>query len=113
VAAEPTFRRLAAARDAGLHAAFAVPVVAGEEVVAVLEFFLDEQRPVDHALLGFVGAVAAQLATALLRRRAEDALRASEARFRSITESSADAIVLADAAGRIVGWKPAAEAMFG
>jgi PAS domain S-box-containing protein len=47
-----------------------------------------------------------------LRRSARE-LRASEARFRAITESANDAIVSADRAGRIVSWNPRAEAMFG
>ena len=47
-----------------------------------------------------------------LRRSARD-LRASEARFRAITESANDAIVSADRAGHIVSWNPQAEAIFG
>jgi diguanylate cyclase (GGDEF)-like protein/PAS domain S-box-containing protein len=47
------------------------------------------------------------------RKRAEEALRASEERFRSVVQSAIDAVVLADQAGTIVGWNPAAEEMFG
>jgi PAS domain S-box-containing protein len=47
-----------------------------------------------------------------LRARARE-LRASEERFRAITESAGDAIVSADAAGRIVSWNARAEAIFG
>jgi len=47
-----------------------------------------------------------------LRARARD-LRASEERFRAITESAGDAIVSADAAGRIASWNARAEAIFG
>jgi PAS domain S-box-containing protein len=46
-------------------------------------------------------------------RRSARALRASEERFRAITESANDAIVSADRAGRIVSWNPRAEAVFG
>ncbi|MBE0612830.1 MAG: PAS domain S-box protein [Burkholderiales bacterium] len=47
------------------------------------------------------------------RKRAEQALQASEARYRSVADSAKAAIVTCDAAGNIVSWNPAAERMFG
>jgi PAS domain S-box-containing protein len=47
------------------------------------------------------------------RRRVELALRDSEARFRSVTDSVSHAIVSVDAAGRIRFWNRGAEAIFG
>lgn len=43
----------------------------------------------------------------------EQALHASEERFRTLVESATDAIVLADQEGRIMWWNGAAERMFG
>src|SRR5579884_721885 len=43
----------------------------------------------------------------------EQALRASEARFRTLVESATDAIVLADHRGHIISWNQAAERLFG
>ncbi|MCF8177882.1 MAG: PAS domain S-box protein [Sulfuritalea sp.] len=48
-----------------------------------------------------------------LRERQEQSLRENEARLRAITETARDAIVTADADGRIVGWNTAATHMFG
>lgn len=45
--------------------------------------------------------------------RVERALKASEERLRKLVASSADAIVVMDAAGLVVDWNPRAEAMFG
>jgi two-component system cell cycle sensor histidine kinase/response regulator CckA len=47
------------------------------------------------------------------RKRAAEALRESEMRFRSVTDSAADAIIAADADGTIVSWNHGAEAIFG
>jgi PAS domain S-box-containing protein len=42
-----------------------------------------------------------------------EALRASEEHHRSVTDSATDAIITADAAGRICDWNPGAERIFG
>ncbi|MEX2137762.1 MAG: PAS domain S-box protein [Pirellulales bacterium] len=47
------------------------------------------------------------------RREAEELLRASEAKFRSVSESARDAIVAIDAQGRIVSWNAGAANVFG
>jgi PAS domain S-box-containing protein len=47
------------------------------------------------------------------RERAEQALRASEARYRQLTEGTRDAIVVADQQGKITLFNPAAQAIFG
>jgi PAS domain S-box-containing protein len=70
-----TFLRRPAAVEAGLSSGLAVPVLAGDEVVAVLEFFQAEPRPGDSRLLSTAAAVAAQLGTLVRRIRAEDQIR--------------------------------------
>jgi PAS domain S-box-containing protein len=47
------------------------------------------------------------------RKRAEEALRESEARKRAILESALDCIITMDHAGLVVDWNPAAERTFG
>lgn len=47
------------------------------------------------------------------RRKAQEALRDSEEKLSSITNSALDAIVMIDASDRVVFWNPAAEEMFG
>lgn len=47
------------------------------------------------------------------RKRAEEALRESEAHYRAVTHSANDAIITADGAGSIVSWNRGAEKIFG
>ena len=47
------------------------------------------------------------------RKRAEEALRESEIRFRSVAQSANDAIISADSFGNITFWNKAAQKMFG
>ena len=48
-----------------------------------------------------------------LQKTAEEALRESETRLRSITSAALDAIVMIDSKGRVTFWNQAAEKMFG
>jgi len=70
---DPNFPRAAAAPDLGAGMAF--PVLAGDQVVAVLEFF--SSRPVerDEGLLALLSDVTRQLGRVVDRVRAADALR--------------------------------------
>jgi diguanylate cyclase (GGDEF)-like protein/PAS domain S-box-containing protein len=113
LAADTNFPRWRVAQAVGLRTGMAIPVLAAREVAAVIEFFVVQERDEDEELVAFISAIGALLGSALTRRRAEEALRESEERFRSVVQSAIDAVVLADQAGTIVGWNAAAEKMFG
>ena len=70
-------------------------------------------KPWGGEVLSAMDMVAAILSAALERRRAEDRLRASEARYRFLTEHSPDLITLHDATGRILYASPASLPMLG
>src|SRR5262245_33712577 len=107
------FPRAEAARAGGLHAAFAFPVLAPRGPVGVMEFFAGELREPDERLLATMSALGSQLGQFVARRRAEEEVRASESRLRAILNTSLDAVVTMDAGGRVTGWNPAAQAIFG
>jgi signal transduction histidine kinase/CheY-like chemotaxis protein len=69
------FPRSKAAQDSGLRAGFAFPVLAGEEVVAVMEFFSGEPAEPDDAALTIMAHVGGQLGRVIERQRAADALK--------------------------------------
>ncbi|MBD3232540.1 MAG: PAS domain S-box protein [candidate division Zixibacteria bacterium] len=66
--------------------------------------------------ISFSSQIADQIAQTLInseRKAAEDSLRESEARFRSVTNSAHDAIVIIDSSGSISFWNKAAAATLG
>lgn len=69
--ADATFPRAALARQVGLRAALAFPVLMQGEAVAVLEFFSRELRPPDEALLAMMSHVGSQIGQVIERQRAE------------------------------------------
>ena len=113
VKSDREFERGLFAQDAGLATGIAVPVLARDEVVAVLEFFLLEEREEDERLLALVSAVAAPLGTLFQQKEVEEALRASEEHFRAVADSAADAILSLDPYGRIAYANAAASRIFG
>jgi PAS domain S-box-containing protein len=113
VTVDPNFPRARLAQDIGVRAGFGFPVMVGAEVVAVLEFFSDKAAAPDEALLEAMGHIGTQLGRVVERQRAEEALRASEVRFRSVVQSANDAIIIADSQGRIMTWNQGAQAIFG
>ena len=73
--ATPLFLRSPALSTAGLKAAFAVPIVVDEEVLAVLVFFKRSQSEYDANLVQLVSTIALQVSGFIQRKQAEEALR--------------------------------------
>jgi two-component system, LuxR family, sensor kinase FixL len=107
------FDRATHAQRAGVREALAVPVMGSDRAVAVLELFVTHERAGEPGRLHRVAKVAAELGPLVERRRAEETLRASEQRFRAVTDAAVDAIVSADSFGRLLSWNSGAERMFG
>lgn len=70
----PVFLRTEAATRAGLKAAFGVPIVLQEQVLAVLVFFKRSPLSYDPKLVQLVNAVAIELAEFIQRKQTEEAL---------------------------------------
>ncbi|MBW4616205.1 MAG: PAS domain S-box protein [Desmonostoc vinosum HA7617-LM4] len=87
-ATEPTFLRSQQAAKVGLKAGFGVPILAGNQILAVLVFFKRSSMSVDKRLLFLVSAVAAQLGGLMKRKQIEAAHRQSEERLHLALEAS-------------------------
>jgi PAS domain S-box-containing protein len=97
----------------GVHAALAFPLVDATHVVGVMEFFSREIRHPDNELLQMAHVVGSQAGQFIERRRAELAVRDSEARTRAVIDSAIDCVISLGASGRITDWNPAAARTFG
>jgi signal transduction histidine kinase len=69
---DPGFPRAAVANECGIVSAFAFPVRVGSEVVAVLEFFSQQQVDKDAEVLELMDRIGTQLGRVFERMRAED-----------------------------------------
>jgi len=114
IAADPHFIRKEAAIQAGLGAAVAFPVVAGSEVVAVVEFFMGEAGLDDDRYITHLSSIMRRIGVLVQRRRSEDALRDSEERFRLLVDGARDyAIYMLNPEGFIMSWNAGAERLKG
>lgn len=111
VASEGNFPRSQIAKEAGLHAGLGIPVMVGEELVAVLEFFMREPRKEDERLIGVVSGVAMQLGAVIQRKHAETALRASENQLRAIIDAEPECVKVVTMDGTLLQMNAAGLAM--
>ena len=74
VARDDNFPRAAAAASSGLRGAFGFPILLGEEVVGIMEFFSREIRQPDEQLLSIIGSLSSQIGQFHELKRAEEKL---------------------------------------
>jgi PAS domain S-box-containing protein len=112
VTREPTWIR-GRHGDLGVRGAFALPVLVGQEVAAVLEFYSPSPAPARPELLEVLRNVGSQLGRIIERERAAEQLQLSEARYGGIINTSSDAVVSMNEAQQITFFNPGAETTFG
>jgi len=71
---DSNFPRAALAERSGLRAGFGFPILLGNEVIGVIEFFSQEIRQPDPELLEMIGSVGRQIGQFQERKRAEEKL---------------------------------------
>jgi diguanylate cyclase (GGDEF)-like protein/PAS domain S-box-containing protein len=79
------FKRRASALKLGWHSAYAFPVLIGNNIISILEFFGPDIREPDTALLESTSAISSQIGQFIQRKQAEDKLTFL-ARFDAVTD---------------------------
>jgi len=90
IATDPRVAQVKLARDTGMHGAFLFPVVSEGKVIGVFTFNSRQIRDPDERLLDAIRVIGSQIGQFVRRKQAEDVVRESEERFRSLTELSSD-----------------------
>lgn len=96
--------RREAALACGLRTGFVIPINAGSDTTAFVEFFADHRIEAGAEMLELVEAISVELWNTANRYQAESSLRSPSARARrlaSVAESMEEAIALTGADGRI------------
>ena len=99
--------------DEGIRALAVIPVVWQDRVIACLNIASHAFDDVQVASRDALEAASGLVGNAIARFRAEEALRQSEEKFRSVFEQTYDGIILIDEEGTIVEWNRAAEGITG
>ena len=110
---DPGLPRAQVALAAGLRAAFGFPVMSGGAVLGAMEFFTRDARGPDGPLLASAAILGSQIGEFVVRRKAEEAVRVSEARTRAVLDSALDAVITINDRGEVLEFNRAAEQIFG
>lgn len=84
VTKDPNFPRANQAKDIGVKAGFAFPILIGPEVVGVMEFFSTKAAEPDKGILEIMVQIGTQLGRVLERKRAQDQSEASQGQLRNL-----------------------------
>jgi ammonium transporter len=110
---DANFPRARMAGDLGIRGAFAFPIMTGNTVMGVLEFFSRSVESPNPRMLEVMENIGTQLGRVLERKRGELAREESDARMRGIVETAADAIITINEQGSIQSYNSSAAKVFG
>ena len=76
--------RAKAALEAGFKTALGVPITSGDDVLSVLVFYMTERRGDKERSIKLISSVATQLGAVIKRKLAENSLRESEGKYKTL-----------------------------
>ncbi len=87
---EPNFPRAIVAEEVGLKAGFAFPILIGDEVAGVMEFFSNEEGEPDIKLLEMMKDIGILLGSLIQRKQKEEQLSIAQREAESANQSKSD-----------------------
>ncbi|NKB47801.1 MAG: PAS domain S-box protein [Alphaproteobacteria bacterium] len=111
--ANPEFPRSDVAVSVGIQTGFAIPVMVGQQVAAVLEFFNLGAVERDEELLSVAEQVGVLIGRVIERQKTREVRAESERRLSGIVDIASEAIISIDAGGAITLFNKGAETVFG
>ncbi|MDO8140714.1 MAG: response regulator [Candidatus Brocadiales bacterium] len=102
VTIDPNYLRTSIAREAGLKTGIAFPIIADNEVVAVIVFYHLKVEERNERLIKLILSVLSQIGLVIKRIQAEDALRVSEEKLRAILDHTPSLVYAKDLQGRYI-----------
>ncbi|MEG4312558.1 MULTISPECIES: adenylate/guanylate cyclase domain-containing protein [unclassified Microcoleus] len=109
----PHFFRSQIALELGFKAGFGVPILVGDEVLAVLVFFKISSEGKDAQFIDVFNAVGTQLGSLIQRKQAEELLRIAQEKYHSIVENAMEGIFQSTPSGGYLSANPALAKLYG
>lgn len=109
----PHFLQSKIALEVGFKAGFGVPILVGDEVLAVLVFFKIASCRKDARFIDIFNAVATQLGSLIQRKQAEELLRIAQEKYHSIVENAIAGIFQSTPSGGYISANPALAKLYG
>ena len=100
VTVDPYYLRAQIAREVGLKTGIAFPITTDNEVVSVIVFYDLKTKEKDERIMQVVLTVLSQIGSIVKRKQAEEALRESEEKLRSILDNTTAVVYVKDVQGR-------------
>lgn len=109
----PHFMESQIALEIGFKAGFGVPILVGDEVLAVLVFFKISSCRKDARFIDIFNAVATQLGSLIQRKQAEELLRIAQEKYHSIVENAMEGIFQSTPSAGYISANPALAKLYG
>ncbi|MEC4895146.1 MAG: adenylate/guanylate cyclase domain-containing protein [Oscillatoria sp. PMC 1051.18] len=97
----------------GLKAAFGIPILLENEVIAILVFYNKNAVTQQQHLLELIHAVATQLAALMYRKQTQEALQLAEQRYHHLVENAIEGIFQTTPNGKYISANPALAKIYG
>lgn len=113
LSSDANFARASVAATEALQCAIGFPILHGNQVLGVYEFFFRQRRPFRPAVKEFMLSAGRQIGLYLERMRVQFELTGSDESFHRLSDRYVDAIVTIDERGYILYVNPAMERLVG